>query len=303
MVILLDRVRRLLNIDLIHENGYTGKNVGVAVLDTGVSMHLDIKDNIAAFKDFVNNRREIYDDNGHGTHVSGIIAGKGTRSNGIYKGIAPDAKIIMLKCLDYEGNGSIADARAGINYIVENQAMYNIKIVNISIGSVLNPDSEENKFLIESVEMLWKKGFVVIVAAGNNGPKSGTVTVPGCAKSVITVGANDDNAGLHNRRRRTSFNYSGRGPTEGCIVKPEIVCPGTDIMSCSVGNRIYSKKSGTSMSAPVAAGVIALMLEKYPHYTNKDIKKKLYETAIDLGFDKNHQGWGLINPVGLVLGN
>ena len=72
-------------------------------------------------------------------------------------------------------------------------------------------------------------------------------------------------------------------------------------MSCSVGNRMYSKKSGTSMSAPVVAGVIALMLERYPFYTNKQVKKRIYETAIDLGYDKNYQGWGLINPIDLVL--
>ncbi len=297
----MDRVRKLLNIDLIHRRGYTGKNVGVAVLDTGIVPHMDIRENIAVFKDFVNYRTEMYDDNGHGTHVSGIIAGRGTKSKGIYKGIAPDAKLIMLKCLDYEGNGSINDAEKCIHFILHNRDRYNIRIVNISIGSVLNPDSEDNQRLIESVEMLWKKGFVVIVAAGNNGPGAGSITVPGCAKSVITVGANDESPGIVYRRKRTSADYSGRGPTENCIVKPEIVCPGTDIMSCSVGNRMYSKKSGTSMSAPVVAGVIALMLERYPFYTNKQVKKRIYETAIDLGYDKNYQGWGLINPIDLVL--
>lgn len=94
-------------------------------------------------------------------------------------------------------------------------------------------------------------------------------------------------------------NYSGRGPTEICIVKPEVVCPETDIYSCNNRNG-YSKKSGTSMAVPVVLGIIALMLEKNPELTNKEIKKKLFETAIDVGLPKNHQGWGLINAKRLI---
>lgn len=300
MVVELNRVRKILNIDLIHERGYTGKGVGVAVLDTGVAPHPDLNENIADFKDFVNHQNRQYDDNGHGTHVSGIIAGRGIQSNGIYRGVAPDSHIIVLKCLDNEGNGSISNASKAIEYIIKKQNKYNIRIVNISIGSVLGNDRKENSQLIDHVEMLWKMGFVVIVAAGNNGPKSGSVTVPGCAKSVITVGANDDNIIAGRRRSRNFLNYSGRGPTQNCIIKPEIVCPGTNVISCSVNGRNYSAKSGTSMSAPIVSGIAALILQKYPGYTNKDVKKRMFETAIDLGYDKNHQGWGLINPMELL---
>lgn len=296
----MNRVRKILNIDLLHERGYKGKGVGIAVLDTGVVPHLDLNDNIADFKDFVNQKNSIYDDNGHGTHVAGIIAGKGIKSNGIYKGIAPDSHIVMLKCLDKDGNGSITDASEAIDYIIKKRNQYRIRIVNISIGSVLGKDRKENQVLIHHVEMLWKIGFVVIVAAGNNGPKSGSVTVPGCAKSVITVGAYDDHAVFGRRKNGHFLNYSGRGPTGSCVRKPEIVCPGTNIISCSVNGKNYSSKSGTSMSAPIVAGVTALMLEKYPEYSNKDVKKRMYETAIDLGYDKNHQGWGLLNPLGLL---
>lgn len=297
----LDRVRKILQIDRIHAQGITGKGIGVAVLDTGVFPHTDIAGRIAAFYDFVQAKRTMYDDNGHGTHVSGIIAGNGIQSKGVYKGVAPDAQLIMLKCLDESGNGSIEDAKKCIDFIIRHQKKYNIRIVNISIGSVLKPDSRDNEVLIESVEKLWKHGFVVIVAAGNNGPAMGSITVPGCAKSVITVGASDDGMGLRYRKNRTSLHYSGRGPTESCVVKPEILCPGTEIMSCAVGYSAYAKKSGTSMAAPVVAGVVALLLERYPHYTNKQVKKRLYETAIDLGYDKNYQGWGLLNPAAMVL--
>ena len=115
--------------------------------------------------------------------------------------------------------------------------------------------------------------------------------------SVITVGASDDNMVLGNDRRK---NYSGRGPTEICVVKPEIVCPGTGIISCN-NKSGYSAKSGTSMAVPIVSGIVALMLERKPDLTNKEIKKKMYETAIDVGLPKNHQGWGEINARRLIL--
>lgn len=285
----MNRIRTLLDIDSIREKGYTGKGVGVAILDTGVASHADLNDNIICFKDFVNNRKNNYDDNGHGTHIAGIVAGNGGRSKGKYRGIAVDAKIIALKCLDYRGNGNVKDAEKCFDFILENRKKYNIRIVNISIGSSLKAGEEGYDSLVNGVEKLWEEGIVVVTAAGNNGPDRGSITVPGCAKSVITVGASDEQK-----------KYSGRGPTSVCIVKPEIVCPGTNIISCSIGRYPYSKRSGTSMSAPVVSGVIALMLEKKPELTNKEIKKRLYKTAIDMGYDKSHQGWGRINPSGLL---
>ncbi len=277
--------------------GITGKNIGIAVLDTGISNHIDLNDNLVYFKDYINMRKTAYDDNGHGSHVSGIIAGNGYKSKGRFKGIAPDSKIIMLKCLDKNGNGKIDNAEKGLDFIIDNRDRFNIRIVNISVGSIKKTDDNETERLVKAVEELWKLGFVVIVAAGNNGPDKGSVTAPGNAKSVITVGASDDNMVLGNDRRK---NYSGRGPTEICVVKPEIVCPGTGIISCNNKNG-YSAKSGTSMAVPIVSGIVALMLERKPDLTNKEIKKKMYETAIDVGLPKNHQGWGEINARRLIL--
>ncbi len=277
--------------------GITGKNIGIAVLDTGISNHIDLNDNLVYFKDYINMRKTAYDDNGHGSHVSGIIAGNGYKSKGRFKGIAPDSKIIMLKCLDKNGNGKIDNAEKGLDFIIDNRDRFNIRIVNISVGSIKKTDDNETERLVKAVEELWKLGFVVIVAAGNNGPDKGSVTAPGNAKSVITVGASDDNMVSGNDRRK---NYSGRGPTEICVVKPEIVCPGTGIISCNNKNG-YSAKSGTSMAVPIVSGIVALMLERKPDLTNKEIKKKMYETAIDVGLPKNHQGWGEINARRLIL--
>lgn len=293
----MDRIRKHFNIDYIQKIGITGKNIGIAVLDTGISKHMDLSSNLICFKDFINMKNSNYDDNGHGSHICGILAGKGYKSNGRFKGIAPDSKIIMLKCLDKDGNGKIDIAEKGLEFIVDSREKYNIRIVNISVGSMKNTNNYETEKLVNAVEKLWRLGFVVVVAAGNNGPDKGSVTAPGNAKSVITVGASDDNLVRGNENMK---NYSGRGPTDVCVVKPEIVCPGTGIISCNNKNG-YSSKSGTSMAVPIVSGIIALMLEKNPNLSNKEVKKRIYETAIDIGLPKNHQGWGEINAKALIM--
>lgn len=236
----------------------------------------------------------------YATHVTGIIASNGITSKGKYKGIAPDANIIMVKCLDYRGNGKAPVAVKALDYIYKNRKKYNIKIINISVGSDYEKKDKENDELIAAVEKMWDCGFIVVAAAGNNGPNGGTITVPGCARSIITVGAADDDREIRIRGQKSMKNYSGRGPTDICIVKPEIVAPGTGIISCGVGKQMYSSQSGTSMATPIVAGSIALMLEKNPSLTNKDIKRRIFETAKDLGYDKNHQGWGMIHPEDLI---
>lgn len=300
----MERVRKLLSIDTIHNYGITGKNIGVCILDTGVSPHKDLAHQIVCFQDFLFNKKHLYDDNGHGTHVAGIVAGSGELSGGLYRGIAPDAKLIVLKCLDGKGKGKTKQALQAFDFIKKNHEKYNIRIVNISIGSEYNRNDNECRVLMEAVEDLWKAGFIVVAAAGNNGPGRETITLPGCAKSIITVGASDD---ANNQRSLTSYrqHYSGRGPTEHCIVKPELVAPGTQIISCAVERNStkknqYNVQTGTSMATPVVSGCIALLLERYPLFTNKEVKKHLYHTADDLGVSKSHQGWGQINPVKLL---
>lgn len=295
----MDRIRKKLNIDDIHRAGITGKNIGIAIIDTGMSAHIDLKDSVVCFKDYVNHKKSYYDDNGHGTHVAGIISGNGKKSGGKYKGIAPDAKLIIIKCLDYKGNGSIKSALEGFDFIEKNRDKYNIRIVNISLGTSAEKKEVDMEILIDGVEYLWKKGIIVVAAAGNNGPNSGSVTAPGCAKSIITVGSSD----RKNNIVVNEYDFSGRGPTRECIVKPEIVCPGTNIVSCDVNKLSYMSRSGTSMSVPIVSGVIALTLENNPELTNKQLKKLLYNTAIDLGFEKSRQGWGLINPGKMIFDN
>ena len=272
---------------------YTGKGVGVAILDTGACMHLDFGSRILAFRDYVRGRTMPYDDNGHGTHVAGIIGGNGRASRGRYCGIAPGCGLIPIKVLDEKGNGKKESVIYAMDWIEKNREKYNIRVVNISVGSTTQG---ENQDLIEAVEHIWDIGLVVVAAAGNLGPKRGSITAPGCSRKVITVGASDmvmENQGI-----------SGRGPTRECINKPDIVAPGNGIISCAykAGVSSYAAKSGTSMSTPVVTGGIALLLEKEPGLTNLEIKKRLRDTAKDLGYAHNLQGWGFFHLPSFLSG-
>ena len=266
---------------------YTGKGIGVCILDTGIYEHIDFTGRIWAFYDFLAFKRRPYDDNGHGTHVAGLVAGDGTASMGKYRGAAPGCGIISLKVLDRYGTGSQDDVLRALRWIRENRQQYRIRVVNISVGTTCNSKRNHAR-LLESVEQLWDGGVVVVTAAGNQGPRPGSITAPGSSKKVITVGSSDLLEG------RSAI--SGRGPTAECVCKPDIVAPGNKIMSCVPGKPYsYGVKSGTSMSTPLVTGAIACALEKNPALTNTDIKTMLMNSAEDMGLPQNLQGWGKFN--------
>ena len=266
---------------------YTGKGIGVCILDTGIYEHIDFTGRIWAFYDFLAFKRRPYDDNGHGTHVAGLVAGDGTASMGKYRGAAPGCGIISLKVLDRYGTGSQDDVLRALRWIREYRQQYRIRVVNISVGTTCN-SKRNNARLLESVEQLWDEGVVVVTAAGNQGPRPGSITAPGSSKKVITVGSSDLLEG------RSAI--SGRGPTAECVCKPDIVAPGNKIMSCVPGKPYsYGVKSGTSMSTPLVTGAIACALEKNPALTNTDIKTMLMNSAEDMGLPQNLQGWGKFN--------
>lgn len=276
----------------------TGKGVCAAVFDTGLAPHPDLEGRLVVFRDFVKGKKRAYDDNGHGTHVSGIICGSGAASGGRFRGIAPECGIAALKVLDRNGNGNIKALLSGIRWLLAHCREYGIRIVNISVGAIPK-EAEEESVLISAVEQLWEAGLVVIVAAGNRGPSQGSVTTPGISRKVITVGCCDDIRTVEVGGQMMS-DYSGRGPIAGsCVVKPEVVTYGSHVVSCNAMNRYHPKpytvKSGTSMATPKVTGAIALLLEKYPQLKNWQVKLKLYESCDDIGLPKSHQGWGRLN--------
>ena len=266
---------------------YTGKNIGVAIIDTGIYEHMDFQGRIRCFQDFLNYRSLPYDDSGHGTHVAGILGGSGAASGGKYRGTAPQCDMIILKILDQYGNGSKENVLRAFRWIRNNKMKYHIRVVNISVGTTCR-SPKDHLLLNSAAEQLWDEGLVIVAAAGNQGPEQGSITSPGSSRKVITVGSSDMLTGRSG--------VSGRGPTSECICKPDVVAPGNHIISCGIkGPDSYGIKSGTSMSTPRISGSVACMLEKDPMLTNLEIKMMLKESAVDLGLPHNQQGWGLFD--------
>lgn len=259
---------------------YTGKGITIVVLDTGVYSHIDLRNRILFFKDFINNRSNNYDDNGHGTHICGILSGQGYASNGKIKGIAKDAELIMLKVLDRGGNGSTAHFINALNWIIENKRKYDIRLLNFSVGFVKNANYREEAIILKLINKIWDQGIAVVSAAGNNGPNTNSITVPGVSPKIITVGAIGEN-------------FSGKGPTDLCIVKPEIIAPGTNIISLCNRGSLYITKSGTSMATPIVCGALALALEKNRRLTPKDLKIALYKSVNNMNEDTTC--WGALD--------
>lgn len=302
----MNRVSKIIEGDFAYRRGIYGKGIGVAFIDTGISHHRDFidgnKSRIVAFKDFVNQKNEPYDDNGHGTHIGGILGGSGFSSRNRYMGVAPACNLIPVKVLDHKGDGNISDVLAGLQWIIDHKEKYNIRIVNISVGTPSKDNDDEKSLLVLGVNALWDSGLVVVVAAGNNGPNPKSISTPGISRKVITVGSFDDDIQVRVSGGKAK-DYSGRGPTHSCIKKPDIVAPGSNIISCCGKTDVnhkhftpqYTIKSGTSMATPIVSGAVALLLSAYPYYTNKDVKIKLKESARDIGQSREKQGWGLLN--------
>lgn len=296
----MNRARGEIKCEAVYSMGITGKGVGVAVLDTGIYLHEDFKNRVAVFRDFVNGKGGAYDDNGHGTHISAIIGGDGASSQGAFRGVAPGCRLISAKVLDNKGNGFASDVLTGLRWIREHRGEYGIRIVNISVGSLSRNDMIENSLLVKGVNAAWDDGLIVVVAAGNHGPGRMSITTPGISRKVITVGCSDDYKEVDVMGNRM-VDYSGRGPTMACICKPDIVAPGSGIISCcNEPGRDFSK-SGTSMSTPLVSGAIALLLEKHPQLSNRDVKLRIRDRAVDMGLPHNQQGWGKLDVGRLVL--
>ena len=252
-----------------------------AVIDTGVdARHLDLDEGkVIAFKDFVNGRADAYDDNGHGTHVASTIAGDGdARADRLHRGVAPGAGLVGLKVLDAAGSGTMANVTAAIDWVVQNEDIYGIEAINLSLGVAGCSDGTDATS--QAVERAVAAGLVVAAAAGNEGPGACTIGSPGAAASALTVGAMADlgAGGFHQAV------FSSRGPTAGGRVKPDISAPGVDVTAAAANSTNgYATFDGTSMATPFVAGLALLMREANPALTPAQVKDAVRSTAVDWG--------------------
>ena len=301
-----------------------GRGVGVAVLDSGIYAHPDLARRIVAAIDLTTPTPTVSpvplgDAGGHGTHVAGLIAGDGSASGGAFTGVAPGANVIDVRVINANGGSSVSTVLAGLQWVLQNRATYNIRVANLSLGA---PESTSYTLspLSAAVEVLFFAGVNVIVSAGNSGPGTGTIAVPGDDPFVITVGAVDDNGtpGLGDDSVPT---WSSCGPTaHDNLAKPDVAAPGRRMVSLrSPGSALdqllpdrrvtapgassadYFMLSGTSMAAPMVAGAVALLLERDPTLNTRQVKRRLMSTAAPLGFGTSFtRGAGLVDALAAV---
>jgi serine protease AprX len=289
------------------EQGVTGRGIVVAVLDTGIYDHPDLYGRIVGFKDFVKNKTNPYDDNGHGTHVAGDIGSNGSQSGNSYRAPAPEASLVGVKVLDKDGTGRLSTVIEGIQWCIDNKESLGIRILSMSLGSTAI-ESYADDPVCQAVEKAWVNGLVVCVAAGNDGPQLKTITSPGIDPLVITVGAADDMDTVTPEDNQAAW-FSSRGPTIDGLIKPDLLAPGVNIVSLrSPGSTLdkqnkktridnwYIPLSGTSMATPVCAGVVAQLLQRDGSLTPDQVKKRLMVNACKLeNLDSNTQGAGVID--------
>jgi len=311
--------------------GYTGAGVEVAVIDSGLAFNHDDLKNVTFFKDFTSviPRLTRFDDFGHGTHVAGILAGNGKDSGGQNAGIAPGASLAVLKVLDRNGNGTVANVIAALDWVAENynQNGHNIRVVNLSIGAPVTESYDVDPLTL-ATKRLVDLGITVVAAAGNGGndtaghPVWGAVSSPANAPWVLTVGASSTEGTLTRADDKVA-KFSSRGPTLiDRAAKPDLVASGVGTVStiateaslysinanylvaatgAILRTKPYMVLSGTSMSAPVVSGTVALMLQANPSLTPNLIKAILQYTAeIYPGYNPLEEGAGFLNALGAV---
>ena len=324
-------LRGTLGLDAQSPRGY---RVGVAVIDSGLEVGPEFDDRIDAFYDFTRDGRRAWprDAYGHGTHVAGLIAGDGNLSDQRYRGVAPRARLIVLKVLDENGAGYTSDVIDAIEFVTRNKAKLGVDIINLSLGHpILEPAATDP--LVQAVEAAVRAGIVVVAAAGNYGVSSATgepayagILSPGNAPSAITVGS-AKSFETNMRGDDRVANYSSRGPTwyDG-MAKPDLVAPGHGLVAAGARwstlylnnpalrvEESYLRLNGTSMAAAVVSGTVALILETSRNaspsgtpLTPNAVKAILQFTAFrardDQGVEYDHltQGTGSVNAAGAI---
>ena len=259
------------------DRSYSRNDVVACVIDTGIdATHVDLDGGqVIGWRDYVLGLTTPYDDHGHGTHVAGILAGQGDGSRA-YRGVAPGAALVGVKVLNAAGTGTTTAIINGVDFCVSNRAVFNIRIISMSLGSAGSSDGRDA--LSTAVNRAADAGVLPSVAAGNSGPDASTIGSPAAAAKALTV------CSLADVGERGFFvsSFSSRGPTADGRVKPDLCAPGHNVTAPkSMSGSGYVTFSGTSMATPFASGVAALMLDANSALTPGDLKSRLMGTAED----------------------
>ncbi|SEG01172.1 Subtilase family protein [Caloramator fervidus] len=275
----------------------TGKNIGIGIVDTGVYPHPDLtikRNAITYFKDLINGIEKPYDDNGHGTFLSGCIAASKYSSN--LEGIAPDSNIIMIKAFDSCGKGFLSDVVKAIDILINIASSYNIRIINLPFEFNINIKNP----LEDIIKVAISKNICIVAPSGNSGPYNFSINCPGNIEEVITVGGAEG----QERKNCKICSFSGKGPLLNKTQKPDVVAPASNVVSLATDplytpgkpskmSNLYTIKSGTSIASALISGALAIILEKNPDLTPKDLKSIICLSTISLGENKFSQGKGL----------
>ena len=309
----LDYTAATVNAPYAWSSGWDGTGVGIAVIDSGVYLHPDLRaanssqSRVVYRQSFIGGVQN--DDYGHGTHVAGIVAGNGSSSSQsgafrTFRGIAPNANILDLRVLDQNGSSNDSAVLAAIQQAVQLKSRYNVRVINLSLGRPIYETCNRDP-LCRAVDSAWNSGIVVVVAAGNLGRNGyATVLSPANSPRAITVGAMKT-MGSSSRSDGLVASYSSKGPTYiDLTVKPDVVAPGNMVVSLLApgstlpgmypanvvaaseytkstypGGGGYFRLSGTSMATPVVSGAAALMIQREPGITPDTLKARLMKTA------------------------
>ena len=286
----LDQSTKQVGADLAWASGLKGAGTKVAVLDTGADAeHPDLQGRILASKDFTGSKGGALSDvHGHGTHTASTVGGSGAASGGAKKGVAPETQLLIGKVLGDTGGGSDSMIIGGMEWAVAEGA----DVISMSLGSNGAPAACNDPMSSAAQELATSSKTLFVIAAGNTGSANNTVTAPGCAPAVLTIGAVD--------RQDVPAWFSSRGPTAvDHYLKPELSAPGVGISAARSGGRgdnAYASMSGTSMATPHVAGAAAIVKQAHPSWTGQQLKAALVSSAkSDVPGDVRAQGAGRLD--------
>ncbi|MBN1236779.1 MAG: S8 family peptidase [Methanotrichaceae archaeon] len=332
---------QIIKADKLWEKGIDGQGTTVAVIDSGIDKnHPDLIGKVVAEKNFLADEITADDLLGHGTMVAGIIAGSGSASNGKYKGIAPGAKLISVKVIDSKGDGKVSDIIAGIEWAVYSGAdVLSLSLGGINLGETNPPitmaadnaassgvvvcvaagnrnsskvqgnvqgassASRNSAIKLSQVSSSKEKDVLLLFVPIVTALPPGLIDSPGDGVNVITIGAADALGHI--------ASFSGSGPTRDDRIKPDVVAPGVDLISIVPSgvqrpdpiDVYYSRESGTSISAPVAAGLSALLLQANGNLTPAGVKAAMTRGAKKLNnsqgeiYEEYYQGTGMLDAL------